>query len=245
MTQIAHLSDPHLDGSQERARRLERVIDEVATLPDIDLVVVTGDIADHGAPAEYEQFFDSVTLPQPTLVLPGNHDRRAPLSNFLTTDSRGHLNTSATADGINLIGLDSLLEHEVAGALTDDTLAFARDAIASASGPVILALHHPPVPVGHLLMDQHGLRNAEALAELITDHPAVIAVLTGHVHTALATTFAGRPLLGAPGIVSTMRLGSRIDPIADPRAMPGLALHTVHPDLRLTTVFHYLRPENG
>lgn len=245
MTRIAHFSDPHLDGSQERLRRLERVIGEVADLPGIDLVVVTGDIADHGAPAEYARFFDSLTLPQPTVVIPGNHDLRAPMSNFLADNSRGHLNTVATADGLTLIGLDSLIEHETAGLLAGDTLAFAYDAITAASGPVVLALHHPPVPVGHRCMDQHGLRNAEVFAELVSDNEAVIAVLTGHVHTALATTFAGRPLLGAPGIVSTMRLGSRLDPIADPKAMPGLALHTIHSDLRLTTVFHYLSPENG
>lgn len=243
MTRIAHLSDPHLNGSLERARRLDRVLEEVVTLPDIDLLVVTGDIADHGAPTEYAQFFDHLTLSQPTVVLPGNHDLRAPMSSFLPTDSRGHLNAVATVNGLTLVGLDSLIEHEAAGALADGTVAFARDAIAGAPGPVVLALHHPPVPVGHQLMDQHGLRNAEVLTELVVDNDAVVAVLTGHVHTALATTFVGRPLLGAPGIVSTMRLGNRLDPIADPEAMPGLALHTVHPDQRLTTVFHYLSPD--
>lgn len=245
MTWIAHLSDPHLDGSVDRARRFERVLDEVAALPGIDLVVVTGDIAEHGAPAEYAQFFDNLTLPQPTVVIPGNHDLRAPMSSFLATDSHGHLSAVATVNGLTLVGLDSLVEHEVAGALADDTLAFARDAIAAATGPVVLALHHPPVPVGHQRMDEHGLRNAAALAELVSDKDSVIAVLTGHVHTALVTTFAGRPLLGAPGIVSTMRLGNRLDPIADPEAMPGLALHTVHPDQRLTTLFHYLSPDRG
>lgn len=243
MTRIAHLSDAHLDGSLERARRLERVLEEVGALPDIDLVVVTGDISDHGTPEEYAQFFDSLTLPQPTVVTPGNHDLRAPMSSFLAPDSCGQLNAVATVNGVTIVGLDSLIEHEASGALDDDTLAFARDAIADATGPVVLALHHPPVHVGHQLMDQHGLRNAEVLAELVADNDAVIAVLTGHVHTALATTFAGRPLLGAPGIVSSMRLGNRLDPIADPEAMPGLALHTVHPDHRLTTVFHYLSPD--
>lgn len=245
MTRIAHLSDPHIDGSPERTRRLERVVDEVGALPDIDLVVVTGDIADHGAPAEYAQFIDTFTLPQPTVVVPGNHDLRATMSTYLTADASGHLNAVATADGLTVVGLDSLIEHETAGALGEDTLAFARDAIAAAPGAIVLAFHHPPVPVGHQLMDQHGLRNAAALAEIVAAHDSVIALLTGHVHTALATTFAGRPLLGAPGIVSTMRLGSRLDPIADQNAMPGLALHTVHPDRRLTTVFHYLSPDNG
>ena len=245
MITIAHLSDPHLDGSPERLERLARVLDQVATLPDVALVIVTGDIADNGEPAEYAQFFKAFAPAQPMLVVPGNHDLRAPLSRHLSPGPAGYFNSVTTTDGVSLIGLDSLVEHQIHGLLADETLIFAREAIAAAPGPVVLALHHPPVPVGHDFMDQHGLHDSQTLADLVTQHPSVIAVLTGHVHTALATTFAGVPLLGAPGIVSTMRPGSRLDPIADSTAMPGLALHTIHPNGRLTTVFHYLSPDSS
>ncbi|MET0492684.1 MAG: hypothetical protein ABW000_06080 [Actinoplanes sp.] len=39
------------------------------------------------------------------------------------------------------------------------------------------------------------------LAALIAAHPQVAAVLTGHAHTAAASTFAERPLLVAPGAI--------------------------------------------
>ena len=242
MTTIAHLSDPHLDGSPERLERLTRVLDQVAALPDVALVVITGDLVDRGEADEYAQFFNAFAPVQPTVVIPGNHDLRAPLSHHLCPDTGGYLNSVTTTDGVTAIGLDSLVEHHIHGILTDGTLTFAREAIATAPGPVVLALHHPPVPVGHEFMDQHGLHDSQSLADLVTRHPSVVAVLTGHVHTALSTTFANVPLLGAPGIVSTMRLGSRLDPIADDSAMPGLALHTIYPDQRVTTVFHYLSP---
>lgn len=242
MTTIAQLSDPHLDASPSRLARLLRVFDQVTTLPDVAAVVVTGDVADRGRPDEYAQFFGALNLAQPTVVVPGNHDLRAPMSHHLTPTAEGYLNSVVTAAGVTVVGLDSLVEHEIHGALAETTLAFARNAVAAASGPVMLALHHPPVPVGHEFIDQHGLRETQALADLVSEYPSVIAVLTGHTHTALATTFAGVPLLGAPGIVSTMRLGSRLDPIADDSAMPGLALHTIHSDRRVSTVFHYLSP---
>jgi hypothetical protein len=54
-------------------------------------------------------------------------------------------------------------------------------------------------------MDNFGLMNHEELEALIRAHDNVIGVFTGHVHTALATTFAGVPVIGALGIVSTMR----------------------------------------
>lgn len=112
---------------------------------------------------------------------------------------------------------------------------------ASQSLSVVLALHHPPVPIGHNVMDQFGLGNGDALAELIRNHESVIGIFTGHVHTALATTYAGVPLIGAPGVVSTMRLGSKTDPIADSEAMSGLAVHTIT-GTTISTVFHYLDP---
>ncbi|MCB8044059.1 metallophosphoesterase [Microbacterium oxydans] len=54
---IAHISDCHLDTSTLRSRRLERIIAEVAGLDDVAALVVSGDIADHGKSAEYDQFF--------------------------------------------------------------------------------------------------------------------------------------------------------------------------------------------
>lgn len=190
MTTIAHLSDPHLDGSSERLRRLARVLDEVAALPDVALIAVTGDIADHGQADEYTQFFDHFAPTQPTVVIPGNHDLRAPLSQHLAPDTHGFLNTVATTGGVTVIGLDSLVEGHAHGLLADDTLTFARGEIAKAAGPVVLALHHPPVPVGHAVMDQYGLHNPRALAALVNDSSAVIAVLTGHV--------TGWPRIGRP-----------------------------------------------
>jgi 3',5'-cyclic AMP phosphodiesterase CpdA len=242
VVRIAHLSDSHLDLTPGRLRRLERVLDEVMALGDVAAVVVSGDIADHGLAEEYAQFFAAIPPSLPAVVVPGNHDLREPMSAFASPDGAGCLNAVVEAAGLSLVGLDSLVEGEIWGLLSDTTLQFAQDAIAAATGEVVLTLHHPPVPVGHHLMDQHGLRNAGALADIVREDDRVVAVLTGHVHTALATTFAGRPLAGAPGIVSTMRLGSRTDPIADDTASPGLALHSV--DGRgLTTIFHYLSPE--
>lgn len=151
------------------------------------------------------------------------------------------LNGSLRLPGVHLIGLDSHLDGHDEGVLGADALEHARDELAAGDEPVILALHHPPVPVGHSTMDRFGLRNPADLAALVKGSNRVVAIFTGHVHTALATTFAGVPLAGAPGIVSTMRLGSRTDPVADPDAMPGLAIHTL--DGRcLRTVFHYLSP---
>lgn len=240
---IAHLSDPHLDGSARRRERFEAVLRHVVELPEVDAIVVSGDLADHGRAEEYAEFFAALPTEIPTLVCAGNHDLTGPLQEAkaragmsVQPDDALHL------DGLLIVALDSHVDGRDDGMLDAPTLAQARRLIAEASAPVVLVLHHPPVPVGHRTVDEsYPLRNPDDLARLIQDSPAVVAVFSGHVHTAFTATFAGVPVLGAPGIVSRLRFGSRINPIADPDAMPGFALHTVV-GRSIRTVFHTLSP---
>jgi predicted MPP superfamily phosphohydrolase len=83
--------------------------------------------------------------------------------------------------------------------------------------------------------------NHEGLAELAR-HPRLAAILTGHMHTSLAARFAGALLLGAGGVASTMRLGSRTDPIVDAAAAPAFAVHVFDDTGWVRTVFHSLTP---
>lgn len=242
MPVVAHLSDMHLDKSPLRLQRFVAVLDQVADLPSVDALLISGDLADHGTAAEYAQLFGSLPDTVPALLLPGNHDLSAPLLQAL--QEYGHpasLNGVLDVGGLRIVGMDSHIDGEDEGKLGPEALDHARMQLAGWNGPAVLAMHHPPVPVGHHVMDRFGLINGDALAELIHEHENVIGVFTGHVHTALATTFAGVPLIGAPGIASTMRLGSKTDPVADSDAVPGLALHTIHGS-NLRTVFHYLSP---
>lgn len=242
MAVIAHLSDPHLDGSSERLHRFQVILQQVADLPELDAVLISGDLTDHGAASEYEQFFNALPSAGPLLTVAGNHDLAGPLLNAL--DAHGlpaTLNSTLDLAGVRLIGLDSHIDQHDEGALDTTALEYARARLAHSESPVILALHHPPVPVGHHIMDRFGLKNADALADLVRTHDNIIGIFTGHVHSAFVTTFAGVPLVSAPGIASTMRLGSKTDPIADPKAMPGLAIHTIS-GTTISTVFHYLSP---
>ena len=242
MAVIAHLSDPHIDGSSERLHRLQAVLQKVAELPELDAVLISGDLADHGTASEYDQFFDALPPSGPILTVAGNHDLAVPLLTAL--DAHGlpaSMNSTLDITGVRLIGLDSHIDRHDEGALAATTLEYARASLASSQSPAILAFHHPPVPVGHHVMDRFALKNVDDLAELVRTHDNIIGIFTGHVHSAFATTYAGVPLLSAPGIASTMRLGSKTDPIADPDAMPGLAVHTIA-GTTISTVFHYLSP---
>ena len=170
-----------------------------------------------------------------------SHDRREPARSCLDPGSSGPLDRVLDVAGLRLIALDSLIEGANDGRLDATSLAFAGQALDDSPGPAVIALHHPPVAVGHLLMDGLGLRDPEGLAELAR-HPRLAAILTGHVHTSLAARFAGAPLLGAGGVASTMRLGSRTDPIVDAPAIPAFAVHVFDAARWVRTVFHPLTP---
>jgi Icc protein len=103
--------------------------------------------------------------------------------------------------------------------------------------PAFVCFHHPPVVLGIPYVDGIRQFGAERLAAVVARHPNVVALLCGHAHTPAAGTFAGRPLLVAPGVVSTVLLPFESDAIVDLGLPPMLAFHILDQDGRLTT--HY------
>lgn len=77
MIVLAHLSDPHFDGSARNAKRAAQVMAYLSdpALP-IDAILVTGDIADHGLPTEYEQAAKILSAPHPRSLSPWRCRRR-------------------------------------------------------------------------------------------------------------------------------------------------------------------------
>jgi Icc protein len=241
MTVIAHLSDVHIDGDERSAERTLRVVRHLAGLREqIDVVLVTGDIADHGTEAEYDRARRLIDLPVPVLFCPGNHDAREPFSKVLLREppSGAPVNRAHRIGGVLFAMCDSSIPGRNEGVLTDGTLDWLdAELTAAADLPAFVCFHHPPVELGLPFVD--GIRQfaTERLSELVARHRNVVATLCGHAHTPAAGTFAGRPLLVAPGVVSTALLPFESDELLDKGLPPMLAFHVLHPDRRLTT--HY------
>ncbi|TYB41554.1 metallophosphoesterase [Actinomadura chibensis] len=239
MLVFAQLSDTHLDGGGHRAERTARVMAHLDGLP-LDAVLVTGDIADHGEPAEYEQAVKALASRHPVLMCPGNHDARGPYRAALLGEppSGDPVDRAHTVAGALFAMCDSTIPGRPGGFLADETLTWLDERLAADPGaPAFVCFHHPPVRVGIPYVDGIRQSGEERLAAVIERHPRVVAVLCGHAHTAAATTFAGRPLLVAPGVVSTLRLPGEAGDVADETAPPGFALHILDGGGRLTT--HY------
>jgi 3',5'-cyclic-AMP phosphodiesterase len=216
---IGHVSDLHLDGSDGAHARAARAAAYLATMADgLDGVLVTGDISDRGSPAEAAVADDYAAaralfgaLPVPTVFAPGNHDERTAFARVLL-NRVGHepgepIDQLAEFAGLRLAVLDSVVPGEPYGCLRPQTLEW-LDATLSATPvtPALVALHHPPVPLGLPWLDLIGLRDSAGLRQVIDRHPQVVAILCGHAHSAASSGFAGRPVRVAPGVRSSAAL---------------------------------------
>ena len=238
---IAHLSDVHVDGTARAAERTARVfahLDGLRHAP--DAVLITGDLADHGTEAEYEEL-RTLLGERDVLLCPGNHDRRGPYRKALLGEpaSDDPINAVHDLPGARIVLLDSSIPGRDDGYLDDATLDFLAAALADTppDRTVLVGFHHPPVILHVPFIDDIRQNGAQRLAKLLERHPNVAAVLCGHAHTPAASTFAGRPLLVAPGVFSTLCLPWETDEIVDEARPPAIAYHVLDADRRVTT--HY------
>ncbi|MGI8523588.1 MAG: metallophosphoesterase family protein, partial [Nocardioides sp.] len=123
---IAHVSDTHVGNeSTDAGARADRVLDHLLAMdPRPDALVVTGDVADHGLPEEYDAaraWLDR--WPGPLAVCPGNHDVRDAFAAGLGLEST----QAVQAGGSRFLMLDSLIcardgVRVDEGLLTDESL---------------------------------------------------------------------------------------------------------------------------
>ena len=246
MLVVAHLSDPHLDGSADRENRLRRTLAHATGgTRRADVVLLTGDIADSGRPEQYAQAAQLLSeVDVPVLTIPGNHDDRAAFRAGLLTGPDdgevcpdGALHRVSRVAGASFVLLDSTVPGADGGQLGADCLTWLVGALhrAERQAPVFVVLHHPPIKLGHPSLDAIGLVDAPAFAEVIGKHPAVTAVVAGHAHGFTTGRLGEVPVFLAPGIASTFRMPWE-PPTGDAAAAaPGLAFHVVADDGSLTS----------
>lgn len=239
----AQLSDLHLDGTDTTRRRLVQVAAQLARNPvPVDLILVTGDLVQCAAfadddreakQAEY-RFVHELLSPLATVgYCPGNSDDAA-FGVFLAEagiEAAGNNSRIDVAD-VTFLLVDSHVEGARHGHLDDATLEWLEGELSVVTGSVVLAMHHPPVPFGHPMIDALRLDNASNLQHLVQRFPQIDGILCGHTHASAATQFAGRLLFVAPGVHSRGQNPWDYNEdvpgeLLDTSAPPGYALHRI------------------
>lgn len=233
---VLQLTDPHLFADADATFRGRATNDSLSQVLDhylnsgwaADLVVVTGDLIQDDSRASYERFcrkLDALRLP--IHCVPGNHDVRPLMMEVLAVWSFAYCETFERGPWL-VAGVDSCAEGKAAGTVAPEELDRLGSLLERSSAEhVLIALHHPPLPVGSRWLDQVGLLNSEQFLRVAAASGKVRAAVFGHVHQEFEGHHASMRILGTPSTCRQFRVHS--DEFAvdgNPPAYRRLTLHT-------------------
>lgn len=217
---IAQMTDLHIVargalayGMIDTNTLLSAAIDRLNTLAPLpDLVIVTGDLTDHGTAEEYALVRAELDrLRAPAIVLTGNHDERdmlrAGLAGYGDFPATGFLHYVHESRPIRVIALDSTLDDSHKAAFDGDRAAWLDARLAEAPDvPTLVAVHHPPFDTGIAWMDGEGAGWAAPLVEVLARHPQIVRVISGHMHRAITAEAGGRVATVSPSVAHQVAL---------------------------------------
>lgn len=244
---FAQISDLHLCRHPEQIAALRDetpaivaaiAADLKAIAASIDCVVVAGDLTDDAHDdsfAAFETMFADLGVP--VYAIPGNHDgpaayhaRKARSAFLRGADIAGRMVTVA---GVRLLGLDTCLEGRTTGGLDAGALDLVAGALADATGPLVIAMHHPPFPTGQRVFDAISVIEGGAqFAGLLERAARKPVILCGHVHRPYTAILHGAPCFAAGTPVAPFAAAYPFgeDDIAPSDEPYAYLVHQVDPD---------------
>ena len=228
MSKVIQITDTHIVpngelayGKVDTASALEETVATInrmlPAIGPVDLAVVTGDLTDFGSMEEYRRFRDIMApLVIPYQAVPGNHDNRETMrAAFADQDwmpKEGPIDWITELSDFVLVGLDTLVQGSSHGQLSERSLAFLKEGMAShPEKPCLIGLHHPPFETGIHGMDIRNLKQAEPLRDALAAHPDSTRLVCGHVHRNIVTDWGGILCQIAPGTSHAVTLEQRAD----------------------------------
>jgi 3',5'-cyclic-AMP phosphodiesterase len=232
---IVQLSDPHMGADWDGLDPVATLSTTVAAVGELRprpaAVLVSGDLAEHAADAEYERLGAVLApLDAPVYVLPGNHDDRAALRRHFDLPGTGDepIQYAAEVGDLRLVVLDTKRNGADGGELGPERLQWLETTLrAEPDATTVLAMHHSPLVTGIQAMDAIGLPKAdlEGLERVVQAHPQVQRLVGGHVHRAIAGELVGRAVLAAPSTYMQLALDFEAERLVFSGDPPGFAVH--------------------
>ncbi len=259
---IAQLSDTHFleDGKEPEGGHgydtdaaFEAVVDHLGDHEHLDLVVVTGDVADHGRPAQYRKAADAFARFQaPVNVCPGNHDLDTPFTAgigrpgvgtsrmieigswaFLFVDSSaGMMTVDDHGLPVDPPGGDRLHSNGSLG--RREASQVRRMCSQTEAEHVFVWLHHPPGVEVPLIRDD---AYTDEWRQILPDITNLRGFGGGHTHIPDQFELDGRPVFVAPSLKNNFSL--------DPKTWlpPGYRTYAFWPDGTIESDLHLVDDE--
>ena len=209
MRRLVHLSDIHF-GSVDQNILLPLI--ETVQRMEPHLVVVSGDLTQRARPSEFEEARAFLNrLPQPQLVVPGNHD--VPLYNpysrfvdklkryqrYITPD----LEPSHVDEEIAVVGINTARAWTwKGGRINPRQIARIREALCSLGPEVIrIVVTHHPFDLPQRFADAHLVGRARVAMGYLAECGADL-LLAGHIHvSSVSSTFPRYQIAGHGALV--------------------------------------------
>lgn len=237
---LIHFSDMHLYANPQETQygwntqaSFEAVLDDIRSHAP-DALLATGDLVHDGSASGYTRLASALhKLQVPVCYLPGNHDDPQQLHTAFAPLGEAAPARIVLGDWQILL-LDDYVQGSEAGHVPQAQLDQLAYWLVHHREPALIAVHHPPVPVGSRWLDANGLRNGLTLLKLAAMHPQVRAIACGHIHQELDMSVNGVRILATP---STCRqfLPRSASFAEDPDNMPGYRSLWLYPSGRLLT----------
>ena len=246
MRRIVQLTDCHLFADPTTALReivtwprFTSVLQSIRRqVPELDLLVITGDIAHDEVPATYDAVVGELRdWSNKVRVVPGNHDLRAALGERFagsTNPCAGRVTFHQQWEDWQVIGLDSKRPGDVSGALGEDQLSWLRERLeVTKQLDTLLFMHHPPISVHSPWLDRIGLEDAAQLEPVLNDFPQVRLIGCGHVHHEVVAKFGPATVFTTPAVGPRFR--PRTEQLVIDEGPPGFRLWELLPEGRWST----------
>ena len=248
---IAQLSDPHVcaegtlyQGLVDSNAMFVAAIRHLNSLPTVpDVVILTGDVTEHGTPEEYALSRQMLSaIKQPLITIPGNHDQREQFRRAFADmpyiPEAGPLHFSVSDVGpVRIIGLDVTVPGAHHGTIDERAIerleAFLAD---DPHRPTMIMMHQPPFESGIPYLDQYRCFEQQRLADQLSKFDNIECIVCGHVHRYMMRRFSKTVACTAPSTTTSIAL--RLSSDAQPASFiepPALLLHNWSPTTGMVT----------
>ncbi len=202
-----------------------------------NLLLLTGDLASDYQPEAYQLLNQTlVERDKKAIWLPGNHDDIAAMQANLSDYPHVRI---YEAGNWGILLLDSSKPSSPSGHVSEKELFLAQQGLDQLTGkPVLVAMHHSPVPVKSEWIDKQKIENHQRLYQMLEAHGTVKAVVTGHVHQHHDSLWGDIPVYSSPSSCVQFEKHSADFALSD--YPPGYRWLDLHADGSLQTGVEFL-----
>ena len=168
------------------------------SMKNLDLLVLSGDLADEATPGAYEFFTEVLKdCKVPVCVIPGNHDNIEVMEKFF--DLKGKVHNGKCYYRYDIGGRSIFFLDSANGTVSSEQLKWLEEETAKIDGEVLLFLHHPPCYCGHKFMDlRYPLQNMEEVQKTLAKIKNLKYIFVGHYHSEMTVQLGDKTVYVTP-----------------------------------------------